>query len=506
MPHNLPKTKTFPIVATAAAGCLIAAWLLSLILSQSVSLFPAPVALYHQQVLGAQTTALSPTVRGPRTAQTNPELNLTQVGPYFWGGQIAGINPADMLGEGQKLADNLGTGLIRITLAPNDDMTYLSGADCLGNDSLKSLAARPDFQQILADPQFTTVIITAYDEISFSNCQDKNYMDPAFFSAPTFTQISKEYTDLAKYLSQFNKTFIIDNWEGDNDLYCGNAYGATADNCPDAAKRLSAYVMWTKARIAGIRAAGANNVKSAVEFNNIHSLENQGLPTVLNDVVPRVNADYYSYSSYESINVSPAQTAADIDFIRDKLSAAGKDPSSLFLGEVGFDTNFLGQADAAARLRDIVNIAQQKSIPYLVVWNLIDNPSFGVYDNNGQLTPYGDVLAVDPAVAGQDKPNIAGAQGFNADTNTYTNYYGDDNQYLILYGNFSSSGNLIKINGQTFLPLYESPNQINVKLNNTRIPGGSSVQVTVIGFNGQSSDPVDFNLLSTSGDQTPPSQ
>jgi hypothetical protein len=444
-----------------------------------VSLGAKSVNGLEQKVLGDSTTA-------------------GQIGVYYWGGQINGISPGQNLTEGLKLSKNLNVKTIRITLAANSDITYYNG-DCISNFSLAQLAARDDFKSILADPQFTTVIITAYDGVSFSDCYTKNYLDPAFFTETNTAKIQKEYTDLANYLKQFNKTFIVSNWEADNDIYCVYAYYATPGSCSGINDKMTAYTEWMQARIAGIKAADAKNVKSALEFCNIHSLENQGMPSVLNNIVPAINPDYFSYSSYESINISAEQTANDIDVIRGKLTADGKDPNSLFIGEAGFDALGWNQDGAKNQLSAIINVFLQKNIPYIIVWNLIDNPGFGVYNATGTLTGYGRAITdLTQGVNYNFSPAIAGVQGYDSRNGTYTDNTGYDNEYLILYGAFQPSGNTVYLNGTPFTPIYESSSQINVQLDNSVLAGqngGSNIAVTVAGGPGNTTPEAYFKLL-----------
>src|ERR1051326_8341417 len=333
--------------------------------------------------------AFSGSFSQPRASVNNTPINtsvVTQVGPYYWGGKISSVGYDQMIPQAKKLSEDLGSRVIRVALSPAADKTYKSGADCMANFSLAGLASRSDFSSIIQDPQFSTVIITAYDGVTWPDCLTKNYLDPNFFTSANISRIKQEYTGLANYLKQFNKTFIIDTWEADNDIYCNAAYGATPAGCPNADSKVNAYTQWMKARIDGLTPPGAATVKTAMEINSVHWLPDHGMPSALENILPQVNVDYVSYSSYESINVSAAQTANDIDLIRSKLSAMGKDPNTLFLGEVGFDTLAFGQSASAGNLQGILSVARQKNIPYLIVWNLIDSPSFGIYNTSGKIT------------------------------------------------------------------------------------------------------------------------
>ncbi len=451
------------------------------------------------QVLGTSTTttaapAQKPTMMQAADVEVSPAQDLpADVGVYFWDGQLDNVPAGQMLAKGQELADSLGVKTLRIFMSPKSDIDYSISNKCISNFTLAKLAARSDFKAILRDPQFQTIIITAYDGTTFGNCVKKNYMIPTFLTPTKLASVQTEYRGLATYLKQFNKTFIIDAWEGDNDLYCGDAFDATPGSCPGINDRITGYTKWMQARAAGIKSAKTANVFSAMEFNNVHSLPDQGMPNILYNVLPNVDVDYYSYSSYESINVSAAQLATDIDGIRASLSGYGKDPSHLFIGEFGFDSEIFGKDVAAQKVAETIAVARQKNIPYSILWNLIDNPTLGAFDTGGNLTAYGKALSASLP----DPPTLDAAQGYNTQTGQYTDGFGYDNEYLIAYGNFSQTGNTVYVGGVAFTPDYEGANQINVKLDNTRLNAGDSsnqVQVYVSDADGQTSSPATFIL------------
>lgn len=317
----------------------------------------------------------------------------TSIGVYYWGGQQNGVDTSVIIPTAKKLADSLGVNTIRISLVSNDDAVYKNGGPCLLGMNLTALAMRPDFNAIITDPKFSTVIITAYDWATFADCNTQNFLDSTFYTPGNITAIETEFTNLANYLKQFTgKNFIITNWEGDNAVYGGAAY--SNPNYPQAPANIVGFKKWMMARSAGVAAAGASNVKFGIEFCNIHSLENLSKPSILNNVIPYVNADYFLYSAYESFNVSANQLAADIDFVRNKLTGFGKDPNALLIGEMGFGKNDWGSATRAAdSLQNTINVVIQKQIPYAIAWVLIDSPfNFGMYDDNGVITPSGTVL------------------------------------------------------------------------------------------------------------------
>jgi hypothetical protein len=172
---------------------------------------------------------------------------------------------------------------------------------------------------------------------------------------------------------------------------------------------------WLTARDAGILTANASNVKSGIEFCNIHSLLAAGKPDVLDAIVPYVYSDYYLYSSYESINISPQQTMNDIHFIRHKLDSLGKDTTTLLFGEMGFAASDWGSdSAAAAKLQAIITVVNQCDIPLAFVWTLIDYPTnFAAFDSTQVITNIGKTVKSNVCVTTGNLENNASSIGID---------------------------------------------------------------------------------------------
>ncbi|PJE50717.1 MAG: hypothetical protein COV29_03205 [Candidatus Yanofskybacteria bacterium CG10_big_fil_rev_8_21_14_0_10_36_16] len=318
---------------------------------------------------------------------------INNVGAYFWAGNVKDLG-GGFIKTGETLLEGLGSSIIRISMSPRFRIDYNLGGGCISNFSLETLAKGPDLNPILTNPSFSTIIITAYDGTSFSDCETKNYLYPDLYTPEITAAIEQEYKALAQYLGTIKgKTFIILNWEGDNDIYCGTAYGATANSCPNYQKHIEGFTKWINARTKGIKSAGVGNVYSGVEFNIVRYLKNAGLPSILYDVIPNVAADYFSYSSYESINElysgdNGTKLLSDITTAKSAISAGGGNNSNFIIGEYGFET--LGREDSKNKLETVTNLLHSRGVRYAIVWNLLDSGGgFGLYDSNAVLTPSG---------------------------------------------------------------------------------------------------------------------
>src|SRR5262249_2879579 len=157
-----------------------------------------------------------------------------------------------------------------------------------------------------------TYLLTAYPRGS----SDGNWSDG--YTQAEYDAERDEIKRLGEYLlsnsSLANKTFIIFNWEGDNAIY----YSANKQSSWDG------FTRWIRARAEGVRLARQNHSSSPVglfsglEFSAVRSpLTNRpcGEPVtdpvntdplqnrcVIDYVAPQVEVDYYSYSSWQTVN------------------------------------------------------------------------------------------------------------------------------------------------------------------------------------------------------------
>jgi hypothetical protein len=109
-----------------------------------------------------------------------------------------------------------------------------------------------------------------------------------------------EFAELVSYFAREypGKQFVLKNWEGDWQLQ-GN-FDLDGGVSPE---RLEDFIEWMRARQAGVvrgRAGEAQvNVQHALEFNLLQRAVRNEV-AVLRDVVPKVDSDLISYSSWET--------------------------------------------------------------------------------------------------------------------------------------------------------------------------------------------------------------
>jgi hypothetical protein len=207
---------------------------------------------------------------------------------------------------------------------------------------------------------------------------------------------------------------IILNWEGDNFVYCGSAYGfATSPTTRNAclakyniSSRLNAFVMWSQLRKNAIEAARARHPQMGlafgVEFNNLDLFTKDckpdasacaDYPTVLS-VIPQIDPvrtangepmPLCSYSAYDSLaDQTLGPNLAKI------MNSCGR----VILGEVGYHYT-IGQEELIRSEYTYFEQAIQpflSRIPSIIYWNGFDDTdeaptapraSYGLWLGNG---------------------------------------------------------------------------------------------------------------------------
>lgn len=351
-----------------------------------------------------------PGFTGPVQAES-PGLR-EKVGIYHWGGKSAkGVR------EGvQHIVDLHGT-IARVAISPLMDVDYHRGGGCIAGFSLPGALDDDDLRSALAEPGLRVIMATVYDGISYRDCSTHPYFNPGFYTEETTARIVNEYSEFTYRLhvlfQSTGKRFILSNWEGDNALYCGQAwtfansesfrsqclasYPAVYGGNRGPGESVEGMVAWLKARYAGVvqgreraSAEGLTGVEVLVapEMSAVRMLREKGLPSVLYDVVPRVPFDFLSYSSYESIcSAQPLQALrADLDTI-----AAVSGSRQIILGEIGFPRSVLG-ANQVGTIQRVTATATAWGVPYVIQWNLYDQDEsndYGLFDLNGEITELG---------------------------------------------------------------------------------------------------------------------
>ncbi len=347
-------------------------------------------------------------------APSSEAADSERIGIYHWGGQLT-----TSMSSGVERIASLGGHVARVVYAPTYYSDYGIQGGCYSKFSLSSLAQEPDVQRALDNRDVHTFILTAYDGTTFGDCQHQKFLSPGFYSEEHRAALKAEYSDFVLYLfrryADSGRRFVISNWESDNAVYCGAAYGYAVDTAfragcdahysekyegnADPQQSLLGLRLWFETREEGIAEGLARGhalgltgfeVLHAPEINIVRTLNQAGYPSVLRDVLSVVHASCVSYSSYESLNRenAGATLAEDISTIRQLAGAPG-----VIVGEAGYsrvDPRSVDEISAALKM------SLQSGVLYFIYWNLNDQDSenaFGLFDLTDGLTPTGQLFA-----------------------------------------------------------------------------------------------------------------
>ena len=318
---------------------------------------------------------------------------------------VGGLYPiaANFLTRGTTEAAALGFSAIKLYLAPTYATNYPNQTWGGSPATLTALAQEAAF--VTAIGQFSTVVFNTW---SFTNGTANFWTEDI-----TSTQLANEYTEIynlaVHLLSTYsNKTFIIQNWEGDWALL--GSFSPTADIPSYRTERMAAFLNVKKRAIRAATAATSSTSKIlfAVEVNRVLD---DAVYRVHSHVVPQVRPDLVSLSLYEAINTwgaGQATAEANIDTLMRSVVRRVRHfyPNApIYVGEYGWpeeEASFTGISLSVGGLIDkVAEVATELNVRYALYWNHYDNEELSpgnprgyyIYKPNGALSGAGTHFA-----------------------------------------------------------------------------------------------------------------
>jgi hypothetical protein len=296
----------------------------------------------------------------------------------------------DYLNEGADEILALGSRVIKVFVQPGrmEEMYGFNSDWSPDSADVVELVQRPYFQQLFAKP-FSTFIL----EIPPVTLQ------PQFNDGLTPEEAAAERDQmyrLTRYLltayAGSDKTFVLQNWEGDHLLRAGLAEGADPDSV-----RLQGMIDWWNARQDGVRTARRElrprnvDVVHGCEVNLLHAAM-AGKVTATNDVLPFTRCDLYSYSSWD-VDFDVGELVRALDYLRTRAPESrrfGRD--NIYLGEYGMAKDHVTTGgDRYESIRGLMEAALGWGVRYAVYWEIYCN---------------------EPAQPFQDRPKNSEMRGF----------------------------------------------------------------------------------------------
>ncbi len=313
-----------------------------------------------------------PSRLGPRLADFRPR---DRIGASHVAGLYSPRDDRPFLVEGAERLIALGTRAAKFWFTPRTiASSYRWGSRWPDRcDSFVDLARTDDFHAAFAMP-FSVIALEALLP------HDEAWRDLAPDGPEAAEESERAMYDLARHLYSTHRdrpvTFILQNWESDW-RFRGATVEAWAPSAEEVERLSGRMARWLSARQRGVERARAEapgarcRVAHAAEVNRV--LDGfRGVPNVTRSVLPRVELDLVSYSSYDALE-SPATLAVAIEEIR-RHARTGPlfGPGAVMLGEIGVPEN--EQPDRiAGRWDGWIGAALALDIPYVFQWQLYCN-------------------------------------------------------------------------------------------------------------------------------------
>ncbi|HSV75333.1 MAG TPA: hypothetical protein VLH79_16380 [Chthonomonadales bacterium] len=296
----------------------------------------------------------------------------------------------------------MGSDILKITLANDYKRQYPGIADRPDLRTVRELAEKhPSYRKVLAMP-FRHIMLWVYP--MRAGWWDKG------LSAEDAGRTYHEMYDLAAYLlrqfSGSDKTFLLGHWEGDWHLHPD--YDPTKDPSDVMIRGMTDWLRVRQRAVEDARRDTPHRRVRIFHYTEVNLVQKamRGGRTITNDILPTVNPDFVSYSSYDSL-IGEGETLRNnlrraLDYIESKLpprpEIAGR---RVFIGEFGFPA--AGHPpDRQARLaRNVFQVALEWGCPYALYWqyhcNEVDRDGrrrgFWLVDDKGVKQPVYHLLA-----------------------------------------------------------------------------------------------------------------
>ena len=283
--------------------------------------------------------------------------------------------------------------------------------EAMGSNLLK-ISFNPDKYGLEANSA-STLVEVARDNPSFEQVLDMDFNYYFFwvrsnalwkdgYSEAERSNDSIQIKDLTSYLlTKFNNTgkqFFLGHWEGD--WYLLDNYDTDSDASQESIDNM---IKWYSTRQNAVDEAIAStphenvSVYHYAEVNRVRDALIDGKKRVINEVIPHVNVDYVSYSSYDVQRLGQTDYSETLNYIEQQLSPKPTiEGKRVFIGEMGLNatTQTSTGSEHEMRNREILKKALVWGVPFVLYWEMYSNldgngnqHGFWLIDNTNFKTP-----------------------------------------------------------------------------------------------------------------------
>lgn len=341
---------------------------------------------------------------GAVAGTSRPPVFSTAVGTQTVGVRYQFTDKSALV-ETAEAIQELGCDTLKIAVTPKYTDDYLMTKDPEIKSALDLVQRKPAFQQVF-DMPFRNVMLWLYP---FSDTKSGFFKGeiPDTEAKAIYREIYEFTAYLLKTYSGSGKSFFLGNWEGDWHM-TKESYDYNQDPAPET---IRGAIQWFNLRQKAIAAAVRETkhhdvaVYYYIELNHVGKSLKNDRPTIVNSVLPYINTDYVSWSSYD-VSTEAAKLGGDagrkivfdaLDYIEKHLPPSDIKEKRVIMGEYGFH---LGQVDDPAMQKTATaNIMQwclEWGCPFILYWEMYCNeiePSTGEHrgfwliDKDGEKQP-----------------------------------------------------------------------------------------------------------------------
>lgn len=222
----------------------------------------------------------------------------------------------------------------------------------------------------------------------------------------------REMFDLARHLlktySGTGKTFYLGHWEGDWHLHPD--YDGSKDPSDTMLKGMADWLNVRQRAIDDAKAKTKHHDVQVYHYTEVCLVDKamNGGKTLTNDVLPRTNVDYVSWSCYDRLNwggkdldvgdIEDRMVPA-LEYIESKLSDKPGIPGKrVFIGEYGFPLRIMETPEQQDRYsREVARVCLTWGCPFVLYWEMYCNENkdgqhkgFWLIDEHGVKQPIYD--------------------------------------------------------------------------------------------------------------------
>ena len=311
------------------------------------------------------------------TEPFKPEPYNFILGTNTIGGKYQFTNESKLLEQARQVR-SMGSNILKISLGEKSPVMYGLKLDIKPVHTLQLFRSHEDYRKVF-DMDFRYIFMWVH---TLTGIEWKKGIDAAQEKV-LYDEMYQFVSYLLKEFDYSGKTFLIGNWEGDWLLHPN--YDRKATPAPDHIANMTRWFQIRQRAIEDARAAVPHqnvDVFHYIEVNlALKSLK--GEHCITHSILPQVNVDLVSYSSYEAIKnrsyeVKKAELNRIFEHIESKLKPNPSIPFQrrVFIGEYGYHASikdpesFQKQYDET---QDIMKISLELNIPFALHWQMYNN-------------------------------------------------------------------------------------------------------------------------------------